>query len=754
MNERLNEILILKGDLKNAPNNRKNIPNSLKPTQIIYLSHLRKLAKDLESIIKNWNNFILPKSILVTTDYCEVIAKSNRIQSIFRPKGKIDLSTLIKGARFEKNEAGEDHHVMTYLLPRETVEAAHGRLLKVAACVENFFQGSVNGEQAYTLKKQELAQFGLSRTCFVGVLKDAWYVTGFRIAQPNKDKFAKSLVSLYRVGNQAELISILRRLEIDVSTKDFLNEDTLLLNSNDLERLVEKAGWLIAMEVRDLMELDYRTIDSNVIPKGVYLPKPSNEPVIGVIDTRFDKNSFFSEWVEYHDLIPEAIEPIFEDFNHGTAVSSLVVNGPGINPDYDDGCGLFRVKHFAVAGHGKVSTFDLLRNIQNIVKDNQDIKVWNLSLGSKLPVDSNFISPEGAELDRLQKKYDVLFIVSATNDEQALSEGPLTSLRVGAPADSLNSIVVGACDRSGQPASYSRRGPVLNFFIKPDLMAFGGTSKDRLFVCTPTGRLPKVGTSFASPWVARKAAYLIHKLQLSRTEAKTLLIDAAVGWNKLPVAWPWIGRGILPQRIEDIITVPKDEIRFIISGIITNYETYSYDIPIPRNLKGKYDYSVRATLCYSPECRRDQGIDYPLTELDLHFGRVSLKNGRFEIRSIDDNRQNDKVKQYLSEKIVRSEYRKWDNVKVKTHFCRRVYGTDSDAQTWGVKIYAPERLKEKFGRGLPFTLLVTLKSIDGSDRTSTFIKSCQAKGWIVNPINVKTRLHIASQIEEDITLYD
>ena len=755
MSDRSNEILILKGELKNAPSQRRGMPPSLKSSQSISSIHLRKLANNLETILRNWDTVILPKSILVTADYCEVIAKSNRIQTIFKPKGQTDLSTLIKGARFEKFENGVEHHVVTYLLPLETVEAARRKLLKSAEYIEDFFQGSINGKQIDSLKKQQLAQYDLSRTSFAGILKDAWYVTGFRIAKPNKEVFSKSLVSLYQIGTQRDLIDILRRLEINVSSEDFLNEDTLILNSKDRESLARKAGWLIAMEVRDLMEFDYRTVASTEIAKGSHLPKPSNEPVIGVIDTRFDESAFFSDWVEYHDLIPKAIEPTFKDFNHGTSVSSLIVNGPGINPDYDDGCGLFRVRHFAVATHGKVSIFDLLRNIQNIVKENQDIKVWNLSLGSNLPVDSNFISPEGAELDRLQKKYDVLFIVAATNDRTVLPDDPTTSQRIGAPADSLNSIVVGACDRSGRPTSYTRRGPVLNFFIKPDLTAFGGTSKDYLYVCTPTGRFPNTGTSFASPWVARKAAYLIHKLQLSRTEAKALLIDAAVGWNKLlPNEWPWMGRGVLPQRIEDVVTVPKDEIRFIISGFISNFETYSYDIPIPRNKIGKYDYSVRATLCYFPECRRDQGIDYPLTELDLHFGRVSNKNGEVSIKSIDDNRQNDKLKQYLPENMVRSDFRKWDNVKVKTYLCTRIYGGKNDAQTWGMKIYATERLKEKFGRGMPFTLVVTLKAKDGSDRTTNFIKACQAKGWIVNTVNVQTRLQVATQVEENIELYD
>ena len=41
--------------------------------------------------------------------------------------------------------------------------------------------------------------------------------------------------------------------------------------------------------------------------------------------------------------------------------------------------------------------------------------------------------------------------------------------KIGAPADSLNSIIVNSVDFSNQVVSYSREGVVLSFFIKPDV---------------------------------------------------------------------------------------------------------------------------------------------------------------------------------------------------------------------------------------------------------------------------------------------
>lgn len=80
-----------------------------------------------------------------------------------------------------------------------------------------------------------------------------------------------------------------------------------------------------------------------------------------------------------------------------------------------DDCGNFRVRHFGVATAGRFSSFAILKQIREIVRENRDIKVWNLSLGSAMEIDANFISPEAAELDKIQYEYDVIFVVAGTN---------------------------------------------------------------------------------------------------------------------------------------------------------------------------------------------------------------------------------------------------------------------------------------------------------------------------------------------------
>lgn len=79
-----------------------------------------------------------------------------------------------------------------------------------------------------------------------------------------------------------------------------------------------------------------------------------------------------------------------------------------------------------------------------------------------MEIHENFISPEAAELDRIQSEYDVIFIVAGTN--KPISERKRT-MRIGAPADSLNSIVVNAVDSQKMKHLTQEQDQYYLFFI-------------------------------------------------------------------------------------------------------------------------------------------------------------------------------------------------------------------------------------------------------------------------------------------------
>jgi len=304
-----------------------------------------------------------------------------------------------------------------------------------------------------------------------------------------------------------------------------IDETTILLTPDQYSILKTKAPYLISMAVSDISTLEKEDIISKS-DISISIPKPINEPTIGVIDTMFDENVYFSEWVKFENKLDESIELNSEDYRHGTMVSSIIVDGPSLNPELDDGCGRFKVKHFGVAKNGYFNSFTVLRAIKEIVESNRDIKVWNLSLGSSMEINENFISPEAAILDKIQYENDVIFVIAGTNK-------PKNSKirKIGSPADSINSLVVNSVGFDNKPADYSREGLVLSFFNKPDVCYYGGDNNKGIRTCAPLGEAFVSGTSFAAPWISRKLAYLIEILGLTRELAKALIIDSAAGWK-------------------------------------------------------------------------------------------------------------------------------------------------------------------------------------------------------------------------------
>ena len=266
-------------------------------------------------------------------------------------------------------------------------------------------------------------------------------------------------------------------------------------------------------------------------------------------------------------------------------------------------------------------------------------------------------------------------------------------------------------------------------------------------VWTSSGEGLVTGTSYAAPWITRKMCYLINILGLSREVAKALIIHASTGWEKQEISSTLIGHGIVPKRIEDIVQSDDDEIQFILSGVSVNYNTYNYNIPVPIN-KGQHPFIAKATLCYFPFCSRNQGVDYTITELDISFGRI---NGT-KVKSINNNYQSDDIEHFTLEEDARKNFRKWDNIKhIREVFTKEVRNKKAyDKGLWGISLKTKERLDKKYGEGLNFGIIVTLKEIHGVNRIDEFIKQCSLRGWLVNKIEVNTRIDIYNTAEEKI----
>ena len=734
----MNKLLELKGSFLSSGANHPG-PISLPKDadqHPITISHLTELKNQLAEIYEYWQGEPLINGALITVYQTQIIAKSNRISGILR-EANMSSDDSIRGAKF--NEQG-NKHIFTYFLSLQALHNAIDSLEKTIQVIQTFFPNGVNKQNIDNIRNYDFNQI-ITRTKFCTIIKDSYYIEKFDISRNVNIIQYKSIVSLYKTGVPS--IEILRNIGINLNESKILDDDTFVLDPNQFDQLKNRASYLIAMNVTDLSEYRNEDLNSAVNDIDPTIPLPSNEPTIGVFDTLFKNDVYFSRWVDFVDMVDPNFEKTIDDYEHGTAISSLIVDGPKMNPSLDDGCGRFKVKHFGIALKNKFSTVTIIKSIKKAVQQNPDIKVWNLSLGSVLEINNNYISPEAAELDRLQNEYDVIFVVSGTNRRD--QDPPL--YKIGAPADSLNSLVVNSVKRNNEQASYCRVGPVLSFFYKPDISYYGGDYNEKLTVFSASGPKKVMGTSYAAPWISRKLAYLIYIMGFSREIAKALLIDAAAGWSPKDTNKFNIGYGVVPIKIDDIISSKNDEIKFIFSGQTEEYKTFTNNIPIPLDQNRKHPFAARATLCYFPQCRRNQGVDYTETEVDFKFGRIKPNN---VIEAFNKNRQ-DEEGFYTTEAFARKQFRKWDNIK---HIgcaennnlrAKKSYGNG----LCGVRMTIKNRTSNTHST-LKFGIVITLKEINGRNRINEFINMCLRNQWFVRQIDVNNRITIYNKTQEEI----
>lgn len=748
----MNPILHVKLHFAHERNTQRLLSRNLRSTAETSVEKISALIEDLRAVLRYYKSTPkIIKNILVDVNYNDIIAKSNRIQRLLKPERE-KVNDLIVGARFSDAPIGEENHIITYYVDVNTIDKTIRELevtsdflskkLQGKATAKNFNKPGCNiNYEGFPLKEDALRN----------IIVDCSVVDSFSVpaiaTAPDKETF---LVTFFHT--ELSLASILEKLNIDdiKFRYSFFGDDTISVTRELYSLLNERIPYLISMVSSDLSKVTLDIIGERQKNNDIKIPAPTNEPTIGVIDTLFSENVYFSEWVENIDYLDTIEQSIAKDVQreHGTEVTSIIVDGPRLNPWLEDGCGRFRVRHFGVCVE-RISTLRLVRKIKEIVTKNPDIHVWNLSLGTDDEISRNFMSFDAAVLDELQSQKNIIFIISGTNDNR--EERP-DRIQIGSPADSLNSIVVNSVRRNGQPATYSRKGNVLSFFNKPDVAYYGGDFDERIIAFSPTyGEELVYGTSFAAPWISRKMCYLIDIMGVPREIAKALIIDSAAGWDYKKSTYKQkdlIGYGIVPININDVLTSASEEIKIIIYGTSESYRTTNYAIPVPRNEENKYPYIARAVLCYFPECSRQQGVDYTNRELSLQFGRIK-SNGKID--DINDNIQDDES--HVDERQSRKEFRKWENTKFISKILKNNRPIKSyEERLWGLVVTSKERLTGRTGKGLNFGIVITLREVNGINRIQDFIRACTLRGWIVTELNVQNQVDVYNANQEEIDL--
>lgn len=254
--------------------------------------------------------------------------------------------------------------------------------------------------------------------------------------------------------------------------------------------------------------------------------------------------------------------------------------------------------------------YEAIDLIENVVPNEPNIKLYNLSFGPEGAILDDSISRFTYALDKLAYEvppdsHNPLFVVAVGND----GELPHPFNRIQSPSDIVNGLGIGAytLDASGNkiPAGYSCQGPGREGGkTKPDLLDFGG-SIDHPFIvpaldhATVSGMY---GTSFAAPMVTGKIGKLMALSdKVSPHMGRTLMIHNAASAE---CAFPkdQRGFGFSPTDVTDVLECTDNHVTIMYSGSIlpTQYLSLPIFAPHINEMSGLVTISWTVSVVVAP----------------------------------------------------------------------------------------------------------------------------------------------------------
>lgn len=334
-------------------------------------------------------------------------------------------------------------------------------------------------------------------------------------------------------------------------------------------------------------------------------PPVASDARVAILDGGLPAQHALSPWVKEYRLSDSSALDYPGGPDHGLGVTSAFLFGPlTYNKEaprpysYVDH---YRVLDSEISGEDPLELYRTLTHIEDILISRQ-YEFINISLGPDLPIDDDEIHPWTSLLDTYLSDGETFLAIAAGNNGENDSSTGLNRIQV--PSDSVNSVAVGASDQSGnnwERACYSAVGPGrAPGRVKPDLLAFGGSHSQYFHVINddlPPKLVPQQGTSFASPYLLRKAVGVraIFGHEITPLAIKALLINSA---NKLNQEQHHVGWGKAVDDLASLTESPDGVAKILYQGEIKPGKYLLVPVPIPNGkIKGKV--KIKATCCFS-----------------------------------------------------------------------------------------------------------------------------------------------------------
>jgi len=190
----------------------------------------------------------------------------------------------------------------------------------------------------------------------------------------------------------------------------------------------------------------------NLQPLPATLPRADDVegdfPVVVVVDSGVsNQDPALESWVAGRESY---VSPPYRNTDQGTFVAGLVCWGSQLNPQLVHvsalPCGVYDLQVIPNLDPSRGDTDELtesefLQTLETALKQHANrFKVWNISLGTDEVCSLDEFSPLVEQLDNLQEKYQVSFVISAGNyDSPPLLDYPRTKSQLEAGRITLNS---------------------------------------------------------------------------------------------------------------------------------------------------------------------------------------------------------------------------------------------------------------------------------------------------------------------------
>lgn len=437
------------------------------------------------------------------------------------------------------------------------------------------------------------------------------------------------------------------------------------------------------------------------------------QPKVALLDGGLPEGHLLSRWVHSYRKMDEQAEDAEYGPEHGLGVTSAFLFGP-ITPGAEANRPFSFVDHLRVLDNdsGEEDPLELYRTLGFIEEAllSDQYEFVNLSLGPDLPVEDRDVHAWTAVIDNLLRDGRVLMTVAAGNNGEKDQQSG--NARIQVPADCVNVLSVGAAtsmsadwDRSPYSALGPGRRPGV---IKPDILAFGGSSKNYFHTLTPGNEpvvTPCLGTSFAAPYVLRNAVGIRAILgeELTPLAIKALLIHCAERSEEQEARA--VGWGKTPDNIMDIITCKDGVARVVYQGALQPGKLLRALLPIPTGgLHGKC--KLKATFCYACSVDPQDSCAYTRAALEITFRRNQLRKA--------ENAQNAKSDSffknaaYATEQELRTGTSKWENV---LHAEKILQGRTLNSPVFDIHYIAREcGADTRRGEKLPYALILSIEA--------------------------------------------